>query len=62
MHSMLVVNGEGLPLGLPQIQYEAPDGQAQRGKPLEEHKTFRWIRGLRECAELARELDGVRPV
>ena len=62
MHSMLVVNGDGLPLGLPQIQYEAPDGQAQRGKPLEERKTFRWIRGLRECAELAKELDGVRPV
>ncbi len=62
MHSMLVVNGDGLPLGLPQIQSEAPDGQAQRGKPLEERKTFRWIRGLRECAELAKELDGVRPV
>ena len=62
MHSMLVVNGDGLPLGLPQIQSEAPDGQAQRGKPLEERKTFRWICGLRECAELAKELDGVRPV
>ena len=62
MHSMLVVNGDGIPLGLPQIQSEAPDGQAQRGKPLEERKTFRWIRGLRECAELAKELDGVRPV
>ena len=23
---------------------------------------MRWIRGLRACAELARELDGVRPV
>ena len=62
MHSTLVVNGEGIPLGVPHIQYEAPDGQAQKGKPLEERKTWRWIRGLRACAELAGELDGVRPV
>ena len=45
--------GEGGPLGVSQIQYEAPDGQAERGKPLEECKTYRWIRGVRECAELA---------
>ena len=62
MHSTLVVTGEGIPLGVPHIQYQAPDGQAQKGKPLEERKTWRWIRGLRACAELAGELDGVRPV
>ena len=62
MHSTLVVNGEGIPLGVPQIQYEAPDGKAQRRKPLEERKTMRWIRGLRESAALAEELEGVRPV
>ena len=47
---------------MPHIQYEAPDGQAKKGKPLQERKTWRWIRGLRACAELAGELDGVRPV
>ena len=47
------------PLGVPQIQYEAPDGKAQRNKPLEERKTMRWIRGLRESAAA---LEGVRPV
>ena len=62
MHSTLAVNGAGIPLGLPQIQYETPDGQAQKDKPLEERKTMRWIRGLRGCAELAAELQGVRPV
>ncbi len=62
MHSTLVVNGEGLPLGVPHIQYEAPDGQADKGRPLEERKTYRWVRGLRACAALAEELDGVRPV
>ena len=60
MHSTLVVNGEGIPLGVPQIQYDAPDGKAQRGKPLEERKTMRWIRGLRESAALAEALEGVR--
>ena len=58
MHSTLAVNGEGLPLGVPHIQYEAPDGQAEERKPLEERKTMRWIRGLRACGEL----EGVRPV
>ena len=62
MHSTLAVNGEGIPLGVPQIQYEAPDGKAQRNKPLEERKTMRWIRGLRESSALAGALDGVRPV
>ena len=62
MHSTLVVNGEGIPLGVPQIQYEAPDGKAQRNKPLEERKTMRWIRGLRESSALAEALEGVRPV
>ena len=62
MHATLVVNGEGVPLGVPQIQFETPDGKAEKGKPLERRKTYRWIRGLRECAELAGQLAGVRPV
>ena len=52
----------GRALGVPQIQFEAPDGKAEKGKPLERRKTYRWIRGLRECAELAGQLAGVRPV
>ena len=51
-----------MPLGVPQIQFETPDGKAEKGKPLERRKTYRWIRGLRECAELAGQLAGVRPV
>ena len=62
MHSTLAVSPQGIPLGLLQIQYEAPDGQAQRGRPLEERKTFRWIRGLRECAQVAGQLQGTRLV
>jgi len=62
MHSTLVLNTQGIPLGVPQIQYDAPDGKAQRGKPLEERKTFRWIRSMRECAELAARLPNTRTV
>ena len=62
MHATLAVSPEGIPLGLLHIQYDAPDGQAQRGRPLEERKTFRWIRGLRDCAEVAGQLAGPRLV
>ena len=62
MHSTLAVSTAGVPLGVPQIQYDAPDGKAQRGKPLEQRKTFRWIRGLREGAAWADRLQGPRVV
>ena len=57
MHSTLAVSTAGVPLGVPLIQYDAPDG-----KPLEERKTFRWIRGLRDCAQMAAQLGGTRLV
>ena len=62
MHATLAVSPEGIPLGLLHIQYDAPDGQAQRGRPLEQRKTFRWMRGLRDCAEVAGQLAGPRLV
>ena len=58
MHALLVVNGEGIPLGVPYIECEAPD----RASPPERHKTGCWEHGLQACAELAAELDGVQPV
>ncbi len=62
MHSTLAVSPQGIPLGVLKIQYEAPDGKAQRGRPLEERKTMRWIRGLRDCAEVAGQLAGTQVV
>ena len=62
MHSTLVVNGDGLPLGVPRIEYDAPTGAAEKNKPPGERKTQRWVRGLRDCSELAAELDGTRVV
>ncbi len=62
MHSTLAVNTEGIPLGVPQIQFESPDGKPQRRKPLAERKTMRWVRGVRECGRLAARLAGTRVV
>ncbi len=62
MHSTLAVNTEGIPLGVPQIQFEEPDGKPQGRKPLAERKTMRWVRGVRECGRLAARLAGTLPV
>ncbi len=61
MHSTLAVDADtGIPLGVPRIEYDAPDGRAEQGKPLEERKSARWMRGLRDTSELVP--DGVRVV
>ena len=53
MHSTFAVNGNGVPLGVPRIEFDCPDGKADRGKPPEERKSARWLRGWRDASELA---------
>ncbi len=61
LHSTLAVDADtGIPLGVPRIESDAPDGRAEKGKPLEERKSARWMRGLRDTSELVP--DGVRVV
>ncbi len=62
MHTTMALNPEGLPLGLLKIQYATPDGQAGRGRPLEERKTFQRIQGLRDCAAVASQLPDTQLV
>ena len=62
MHSTLPVSAAGIPLGVPQIQFDALDGKAERGKPFEERKTMLWVRSLRECGRLSARLPGTRVV
>ena len=50
------------PLGVPLIQFDAPDGVKEADQARSRRKTQRWVRGLRDCARMARQLDGVRPV
>ncbi len=64
MHSTLAVSEDGLPLGVTRIEFDRPglDGPPERAKPLPERTTGRWLRGLQDCVELAKQLPGVRPV
>ncbi len=52
MHSTLAVDAaNGIPLGVPRIEFDAPDGGgAERDKPPGERKSARWLRGARDAA------------
>jgi len=52
LHGTYVVSGEGLPLGVAAMQID-------RGHREEQPKTLRWIEGLKDSAELARDLEQV---
>ena len=52
LHSTYVVSGEGLPLGVAALQID-------RGHREQQPKTRRWIEGLKDSAELARDLEQV---
>ncbi len=68
LHSTLVVSTEGVPLGVLGAECSAPtpkpkhDDRPACAIPIEEKKTFSWIKGLRECIELADELPATRLV
>ena len=68
LHSTLVVSTEGLPLGVLGAQCSAPgtkpkdESRAATAIPIDEKKTFSWIKALRECSELASELPATRQV
>ncbi len=60
MHGTLAVSGQGIPLGVPRIEFDCPDGGGERGKPPEERKSARWLRGWRDSSALAAEANAVR--
>ncbi len=62
LHAMIAVNTEGLPLGVLRAAFDAPQPGAEKNKPREEKKSYRWIEGLRDSAEAASALDGVQVV
>ena len=47
------VNADGVPLGLPRIAFDAPDGQADK-------KTQHWLRGWRDISRLTAGLANTR--
>lgn len=68
LHSTFVVSADGLPLGILGAQFSAPqpkseiDTRPAASIPIEEKKTFAWIRGLRECVELTKQIPNTHQV
>ena len=59
LHTTLAVNPDGVPLGVLRAGFDAPpppDPEAKGPKAREEKKSFRWIEGLRDCAQAAQRL------
>ena len=56
----MAVDDAGLPLSLLKLEFDAP--RPGKDKLPEERKSARWLRGLRECAEAARRLEGTQLV
>lgn len=68
LHSTFAVSTEGLPLGVLNAQFSAPQPKSETDtRPaasiaIEEKKTFCWIEGLRACVELDKQLPNTRQV
>ena len=69
LHTTLAVNPEGVPLGILRAGFDAPRpaakeapgaGQSTAPKAREERKSFRWIEGLRDCAQAREQLPDTR--
>ena len=68
LHTTLAVNPDGVALGVLRAAFDAPappnpeaEGEPTP-KPREERKSFRWIEGLRDCAQAAEQLPETRVV
>ena len=66
LHTTLAVNPDGVPLGVMRAGFDAPplppDPEATGPKAREEKKSFRWVEGLRGCAQGAQRLPDTRVV
>ena len=67
LHSTLSVSGDGIPLGILNAQISAPEPVSKERRrhadiPIEEKQTFSWIKGYRDCVEVARTIPDTRVV
>ena len=60
MHSTLAVSTDGLVLGVLRAECSAPEPKKKKTPaseiPIEEKKTFSWIKGFRDCLEIKRQI------
>ena len=56
------MSAEGLPLGVVRAQFDAPVPAGAAHKAPEQRKSWRWMEGLRDCAELAARCPDTRVV
>ncbi len=61
MHSQLVVDEAGVPLGVPHIQYGSQVANDE-SDDTRRNKMRRWLEGVCESSRMAKRLDGVRVV
>ncbi len=68
LHTTLAVNPDGVALGVLRAAFDAPASPNSEAegeptpKPREKRKAFRWIEGLRDCAQAAEQLSQTRVV
>ena len=65
LHSTLAVSGEGLPLGIARMGFDAPsqgDGQSEAAQTDATGKIQRWVDAVVDCGQLVQELRGVRAI
>jgi len=68
LHSTFAVSAEGLPLGVLGAQFSAPEPKSEPDTrpaasiPIDEKKTFAWIKGLRECVEVSGQIPDTHQV
>lgn len=64
LHSMIAITPDGLPLGVVNADCVAPEVKKDKRKsieiPIEEKKTFCWIKGLRDCMALKAQMVHTR--
>ena len=63
MHGTFAVNAQGIPLGVPRLEFDCPEGgSGRRKKKPEDRKSARWLRGWRDSSALAAEAGGIEAI
>lgn len=69
LHTTMAITTKGVPLGILKEECDAPQWRLDQGDdrhrnsvPIEEKKSFLWIKGLRDCMQVAKEMTQTKIV